>query len=98
MITKIEEICRKEGKVVAAKEWLGVLFFLASIIVAWIFIKALSTPVTNPLLVMKHDAMVVEKLLITLMTFTVAIISGYLLNWTLSKKMDRLWKQKKALL
>ena len=92
---KINEICRKEGKVQLIKEWLGVLFFVAAIIVAIIYYKAVSFAVTVP--DMKYDQIAGETIIITLTVFAGLLIAGYFFNKFLSKKLDRLWEQKQLL-
>lgn len=96
---KINEICRKEGNVQLMKEWLGILFFVAVIIVAIIYYKAISFAVTvpDPLLTMKYDQIAGETIIITLTVFAGLLIAGYFFNKFLSKKLDRLWEQKQLL-
>ena len=94
---EIETIYLKERKVLAIKEWLGILFFLLSIIVAAVYIKVLLTPVEDPLLTMEHDRKALVIILVTLSVFAVAIIAGYFYNKALSRKLDRLWIEKTSL-
>jgi len=96
---KINAICQKEGKVQQTKEWLGVLFFVAVIIVAIVYYKAISFAVNvpDPLLTMKYDRIAGATIIITLAIFAGLLISGYFYNGMLSKKLDRLWEQKKLL-
>lgn len=96
-IEKIEVIYLKERKVLAIKEWLGILFFLLSIIVAVVFVKALSIPEVDPLLTMEHDRKVVIIILINFSVFAFSIVAGYFYNKALSKKLDRLWVEKSSL-
>ena len=86
---KISEICGKEKQVLNIKNWLITLFFLAAIIVALIIIKSLFT--TN----LDHGQEAVTNIIITLSIFAISIIAGYLYGQRLSKKMDKLWEQKK---
>ena len=88
---QIDAICRKEGKIQQAKEWLGILFFVAAAIVAVICYKAVTAPIAD------HGETAVITILITLSTFAGLLITGYLYNRFLSKKLDRLWEQKKLL-
>ena len=92
---QINEICRKESKVQLMKEWLDVLFFVAAIIVAIVYYKAISFAVTpDPLLTMKYDQIAGAAIIITLSIFVCLLISGYFYNRFLSKKLDKLWEQK----
>jgi uncharacterized membrane protein required for colicin V production len=88
---QIDEICRKESKVQLTKEWLGILFFVAAAIVAVIYYKALSAPIAD------HGEAAAITIIITLSAFAALLISGYFYNGFLSKKLDRLWEQKKLL-
>ena len=88
---QIEEICCKESKVQLKKEWLGILFFVAAVIVAVIYYKAFSAPIAD------HGVAAGKTILIALSTFAVLLIFGYFYNGFLSKKLDRLWEQKKLL-
>jgi uncharacterized membrane protein len=94
---KIDEICHKEGKVLIIKEWLGVLFFVAAIVVAGVYIKALSLPVSNYVSDMERDRVAATVIIICLSAFAATITAGYFYNQLLSKKLDRLWEQKKLL-
>ncbi|HBA37023.1 TPA: hypothetical protein DCZ15_04105 [Candidatus Falkowbacteria bacterium] len=89
--TKIDEICRKENKVQLTKEWLRILFFVTAAIVAIIYCKALSTPIID------HGETAAITITVTLSAFAALLISGYFYNGFLSKKLDRLWEQKKLL-
>jgi len=88
---QIEEICRKEGRVQQTKKWLGILFFVAAAIMAVIYYNALSAPITD------NGKAAATQILISLSTFAGLIIAGYFYNRFLSKKLDRLWEQKKLL-
>lgn len=96
---QINEICRKEGRVRLTKEWLVILFFIAIIIVAIIYYKAISFAVTvpDPLLTMEYDRIAGARIIITLSVFVGFLITGYCYNMFLSKKLDRLWEQKQLL-
>jgi len=94
---EIEKISNQESKVCNLKWYLGASFFLVSIAVMWFIIRALMQPVADEMLVMSHSRMVVAKIFITLSLYAVALIIGYLCNLALSKKLDTLWEQKKAL-
>jgi len=93
---QINEICRKESKVLAVKEWLCVLFFLAAIVTAVIYLKALSNAV-DPLLGIEADQTAVKTIIITFSVFAVSVIAGYFYNKFLSKELNRLWEQKQLL-
>ena len=95
---EIKKIADQEQKIVLTKWYLEASFFPLIILVIWVYIKALMTPAANPIFDMKHDQMVATKILITFSLFAVALIIGYFYNLKLSKKLDRLWEQKKALL
>jgi|GEM_PF-3573048 len=94
---RINEICRKEGRVLLIKEWLGVLFFVAAIIVAIIYYKVISFAVIVPdqFLRMEYCGIAVETIIITLAIFAGLLVSGYFYNRFLSKRLDILWEQKK---
>ncbi len=88
---EIREICRKEDNVLATKAWLRILFFLAAVVVAIVYYKALSAPMTD------HGKTAVETICITLSIFASLLIAGYFYDKLLSKKLNGLWKQKKLL-
>jgi hypothetical protein len=93
---EIEKICKKEGKILATKEWLCAAFFLSAVITAIVYLKSLSEAL-NSSLGIDGDRAAVVKIIIAFSVFAVSIIAGYLYNQLLSKKLDRLWEQKKAL-
>lgn len=88
---EIKEICSKESKVQLVKEWLNILFFLAAAIVAVVHYKVLSVPTTD------HGKSAVTVIIITLSVFAGLIIAGYFYDRFLTKKLDKLWEQKKNL-
>jgi hypothetical protein len=96
---QIDKICLKEGKIMLIKEWLGVLFFVAAIIVAIVYYKAISFAVNvpDPLFAMKYDRISGAIIIITLAIFAGLLIAGYLYNRALTKKLDKLWERKKLL-
>lgn len=97
---EIDGICREEAKVQLTKEWLGILFFVATIIVAFVYYKAISFAVNvpDPLLTMEYDKIALGVIIIALTIFASLLVSGYFYNIFLSKKLDRLWGQKQLLL
>ena len=94
---KIDEICRKEGKVKQIKEWLGILFFVAAIIVAIVYYKAMALPVSNYASDLERDRAAVTIIIADLSVFAVTIIAGYFYNRFLSKELDKLYEQKQLL-
>jgi len=94
---EIERLASQEAKICNQKWYLGASFFPAIIIVIWIYVRAIMEAVNNPVFDIKHDQMAATKILITYSLFAVALVIGYLYNQKLSKKLDRLWEQKKAL-
>ncbi len=89
---KVEEICRKEDKIKVIKEWLVVLFFLAAVMVGIVFYIGISASTND------NGKTAEITMLIALVTFAGLIIAGYIFNKFLSKKLHRLWQQKKLLL
>jgi len=94
---EIEKIANQERKIVLAKWFIGASFFPLIIAAFWIYIKAITEPVVNPLLDIEHDQMVATKIIFTFSLLAALLIIGYFCNWELSKKLDRLWEQKKTL-
>ncbi|MFZ4632479.1 MAG: hypothetical protein ACOYL8_04775 [Patescibacteria group bacterium] len=93
---KLDEICRKEAKVLATKEWLCALFVIAAIVNAVIYLNALSKAV-NPLIGIEADQAAATTIIISFSVFAGLIIAGYVYNQALSKKLGRLWNIKKTL-
>lgn len=94
---EIEKIANQEKKIVLTKTYLWLSFFPLSVFVFWTFIKAVMESSANSEFDIKQDQMAVTKIIITLSLFAVALVIGYLYNKKLSKKLDKLWQQKKAL-
>ena len=94
---EIERIANQEQKVLLAKMYLWVLFFILSALVFWTFVKAVMESMANPAFDIKQDQMAATKIIIALSLFAVALVIGYLYDKKLSKKLDKLWEQKKAL-
>jgi len=88
---KIREIYHKELKIQLIKDWLVILFFLACGIVAAIYCGTLF------LTVAVDGKAAAVTILTTLIIFSGLLISGYCYNKFLSKKLDKLWDQKKLL-
>ncbi|ETB64052.1 MAG: hypothetical protein O210_OD1C00001G0534 [Parcubacteria bacterium RAAC4_OD1_1] len=93
----IDKICHKENRILAIKEWLGILFFLTSIIVIITYFKVLSIPIQNYASSIDRDRAVAVIILVDLSIFASMIIIGFLYNKALSKKLNLLWEQKKRL-
>jgi D-alanyl-lipoteichoic acid acyltransferase DltB (MBOAT superfamily) len=89
---KITEICDKKNKIQSIKEWLEILFFAISAIVAVICYQSITAQTAD------HGQTEVITIIVTLSAFAVLCISGYFYSQFLSKKLDRLWEQKKLLL
>ena len=87
----IENICREEGKIQLIKDWLGISFFIAAAIVAVIYYKAVTAPITD------HGETAVITIIMTLSVFAGLLMFGYFYNRMLSKRLDSLWEQKKLL-
>ena len=89
---EILEICKKERKIILKKQWLVTLFFVAAaVVIGIICCKALSAPVGD------YGEAAGLAILITLSIFASLIISGFFYYKNLSKKLDKLWEQKKLL-
>ena len=89
---EILEICKKERNVILKQQWLVTLFFIAAAaVIGIICCKALTAPIAD------HGEAAGTTILATLSVFAGLIISGFFYYKFLSKKMDRLWEQKKLL-
>jgi len=86
---KIDEICRKEDGIQKVKDWLVVLFFFAAIAVVVVSYRALSASVND------HGKTAVVTMLVALSVFAGVIVAGYFYNKFLTKKLNKLWEQKK---
>lgn len=85
---EIEKIANQEQKVTNLKTYLIISFFLISIIVIIIFFSSLFGHL--------HDQMSATKILIMFIVYVVLLVVGYFCNKALSKKLDKLWDQKKS--
>ena len=94
---EIEKIANQEKKVLLTKTYLWVSCFILGIFVIWIYVKAVMESMANPAFDIERDQMAVTKIIITLSLFAVALVIGYLYDKKLSKKLAKLWEQKKAL-
>lgn len=98
---KLSDICRKEEKITTAKEWLFILFFAIGII-SFIFavmaiIKAFGVAA------MPGDNLVKEQellilIIVSLWVVIIDVLSGYFTIRCLSKKIDKLNREKIDLL
>jgi hypothetical protein len=86
---EIEKIANQEQKVSNVKTYLIILFFLISAAVIVIFFSVLFNRDIND----KY----ITKILATFISYAVLLAGGYLYNRALSKKLDKLWNQKKSL-
>ncbi len=91
---QISEICYKEDRVKLIKEWLRISFFILSTVVIMLMVIFAGTAKDQSI---GDQRMAVIKIIVTLLTFALLIIAGYFYDRFLSKKMDKLWEEKKAL-
>lgn len=94
----IESIFHKEQWVVRRRWNLVASFFPLTIAVIWIYVSALMQPVTNQLLVMEHDRVIVARIFIALSAYMLVIIIGYIWYSAMNKRLKELWEQKKSFL
>lgn len=90
-MNQLKEVCEKENRVQQMKEWLNILFFVASAIVAVICYQSITAQTVD------HGKTEVITIIVTLSIFAGLLISGYFYSKFLSKKLDKLWEQKKLL-
>lgn len=93
----IAKIAGQETKICNLKSYLATMFFPVSIVVIWIIVKAIMSHGDDELLTLEHDRAIAVKIIITLSAYATTIITGYLCDKMLSKKLDVLWERKKAL-
>ena len=86
---KLAEICKKEEKILLKQQWLVLLFFVAAAVVVGI--------ICYVFVAIDYGDVAAIIILITLSVFASIVISGYFYDKSLSKKLDRLWEQKKLL-
>lgn len=87
---EIEKIYNQEQKVSNLRTYVRISFFLVSAVVIIIFVSVIINHAGGKLPAV--------KILVTLIVYAVSLVIGYLYDWILSKKLDRLWNQKKSLL
>jgi hypothetical protein len=92
------QIVDQERKILGKIDLLGTLFFPLSAVVAGFYIKQLTTPLTDPRLVMEHDANIVANILFILMAYTVILLTGYLMRQNFLKKLDASWENRQHLI
>ncbi len=88
---ELKEICDKENKIQSIKDCLNILFFAVSAIVAVICCQSITAQTVD------HGKTEVITIIVTLSIFAGLLISGYFYSKFLSKKLDKLWEQKKLL-
>lgn len=94
---KITEICKKEEKLEAIREWLIVLFFVALVVVVLLLIKFINGALGADDSLAVQRVMVVN-IILTLLSFAAAFVSGYFIDKKLSKKIIQLNEEKISLL
>jgi len=65
--------------------------------VIWTYVKEVMDSASNPIMDIEQDRMAITRIIITLSFFAITLLAGYLYDRQLSKKLEKLWKQKKAL-
>lgn len=86
----MEKINKKTRGIVATRENLVVLFFVASAVVIGLIGKMLTSP--------GNSEVVGARIFTTLCIFAIAIAIGRFAYWRLGKKLDELVRQKKSLI
>jgi uncharacterized membrane protein len=95
-LVEIGKIAEKEQKVCLRKEWLNVLFFVVSFIAVSIIVKMLTQVGMNKLS-FTEEQNIATNIIITYLSYSAILISGYMYNKKLSKQLDKFWEAKKAL-
>ncbi len=85
---KIELICKQERKITVIKEWLIVAFFLTCFAVALLIVYFIFAQ-TN------EEAP--KNIVYVLIVFAASLFLGFAYNNNLSKRLNRLWEEKKEL-
>lgn len=94
---EIAKICRKESRIILIKECLIFLFFLTGAFVFWVFIKSVSSPAADPFTTLEYDRLAMVRIIITFSIFAILVVAGYFYNKALTKKLEKLWRQKLTL-
>lgn len=93
---EIEEIVKQEAKISNKKWYLKASFFLVSALVILIYVLAVKEALAKDDLLSDQVALV--KIIVTLSVFAGLLIVGYFYNQKLSKKLDKLWEEKKKMI
>lgn len=85
---KINEICKRERRVSVIKEWLVIAFFLTCFAVVLLIVYFMFT---------NNNQETPKNIINVLISFAVILFFGFAYNNSLSKKLNRLWEEKKEL-
>ena len=86
---KIELICKQERKIVAIKEWLTVVFVLACFASPLLIVHSIFTQANEE---------APKNIVYVLIIFATSLFLGFAYNNKLSKRLNRLWEEKKELI
>ncbi|MFA6514011.1 MAG: hypothetical protein WCT50_01805 [Patescibacteria group bacterium] len=94
----IDRISQLETSAVGQRAGLEFCFFPLAAVIIWLYIRQITTPLTDPLLLTDHDAAIVANIIFILMAFVVLLVAGYISHWLLGKRLDFLWEEKQKLI